>query len=106
MRRLIADGVLNIPWASLRPDVRAKFSRHEAALAQWGLLENEVLHATWQQWARLGALPQTDEEEFLAHWTTLQDALADALEIEHQAVQVRGVGFVGAAGASVVITVD
>src|SRR5262245_16886803 len=75
---LIIDGVLQIPWDSLASEVRGKLARHEPMLANRRLLHHGALHATWEEWARLGTLPETDEEEFLADWATLQDALADA----------------------------
>src|SRR5262245_26753362 len=102
----ISGGTLHIPWAFLTSDVLSRFSRHEPLLLERGLVQEGAFRATWEEWARLGALPETDEEEYYADWRTLQDALAEALEIDLQVVAVRSVGFVGAGGANVVMSVD
>jgi hypothetical protein len=105
MSWLISDGKLQIPWASLSPDMRARFSRHEPSLMEWGLLGGDAFRATWEEWAQLGALPATDEEELIADWASLQEALSEALEIDRQDVSLRSVGYVGATGADLTLSV-
>lgn len=102
----ISDGSLHLSWASLSPDLRARFSRHEPLLHERGLLIGDILRATWEEWAQLGVVPLTPEDELVDDWASLQDAFSQALSIDRQQVSVRSVGHIGAAGASLRISVD
>src|SRR5947209_5311487 len=106
MSWFISDGKLLIPWDSLSSEVRVRFSRHEPLLQERDLLDGNGLRVAWKEWAQLGALPETEEEELIADWASLQDALSEALGIDRQEVAVRSVGYVGATGAGLTISVD
>src|SRR5262249_1770823 len=96
----LADGLLHLRWASMPADAYARLARHQDVLAELGRLGEATLEIGWEQWAQLGRLPQTDETELLADWSSLHDVLAEVLGIERQEVEVRSVGHVGADRAS------
>src|SRR2546425_11630460 len=100
----ISEGRLHIPWAALSSEMRALFLRHEPSLMERGFLRDDGFTANWEEWASLGALPTTDEEELIADWGSLQEALSEALGISRQDVSVRSVGHVGATGADLSIS--